>query len=396
MKRNVLGIVAILTLITSCVGIDQPISLKLGRKEYFSQNRAPSYGSNTISKGNLKFSNENSFIIDFNDSFVSSKGKEVSIGVYSQIDEPLKLYHKYDVNTDKTWLDTGSGDLKALDGYIEITRIEAEYNDRYELCLYVYGNFKIDFESEPGKRKSVIEAEGSFYPIHVTIDWRNIKEENIELTDILYSMIPSLQYVPYPEKTYDFGFHDDFFYSEYPIEKIYLERHENEYFVMFSNFHSPYYIQQYIEDCGFTLMKPLMNLSEYDVEKRFDMLDEDYMNAKVTHIKGYGKVEDIPNIIFYCPLYSSPDNGNIPIMSNSVTVVYDEDISDDDPEEEMRRKADSVSYLLKISKLNEDSKAGSITFVCYSGSAGNPAEIANWLCEFAGFPHAEPNWYFTN
>ena len=101
MKRYVLGVVAILTLITSCVGIDQPISLKLGRKEYFSQNRAPSYGSNTISKGNLKFSNENSFIIDFNDSFVSSKGKEVSIGVYSQIDEPLKLYHKYDV----PWMD---------------------------------------------------------------------------------------------------------------------------------------------------------------------------------------------------------------------------------------------------------------------------------------------------
>lgn len=34
MKRYVLGIVAILTLVTACAGIDQPISLKLGRKEY--------------------------------------------------------------------------------------------------------------------------------------------------------------------------------------------------------------------------------------------------------------------------------------------------------------------------------------------------------------------------
>ena len=106
-------------------------------------------------------------------------------------------------------------------------------------------------------------------------------------------------------------------------------------------------------------------------------------------VKGEGKIDDIPHVIYSNHIYYSSEYNAVVAnfgRSDLLWVYYDIENAESQVELLMR-----YAEKFKIYPLKHYRNYGRIEFVCTNLSSGNPVELANCFVEVGGFPDARPD-----
>lgn len=171
--------------------------------------------------------------------------------------------------------------------------------------------------------------------------------------------------------------HDDFYYDIYSYDgKQHLNPYTDEYYLRFETQHTTDVIKE-LTNRGFQMSEDPA-VATYSFGDEYNIPEEIKYGSTIS-VKGKGKIEDIPNVIYSHHLYLT-ESGEIFGRSNLITVYYDVEQADEQIKSILRH-AES----LKIHPISNDSTFGTLILACTNHSSGNPIEIANWFVEVGGF-----------
>ena len=205
MKRYVLGIVAILTLVNSCDYIEDSINFKIDRRKYTTLYPGrPIFGER---KGDIYFISyniNNDIVIQFRDDFISNRKDELTMKLKTSFQGPTELYKKYPVSINDTWIyrdkyKDGDNYVYAVEGYVEFN--EFYTYDYYKSFgyqftdVYISGNFEITFEYESDNKSSVMITNGSFENVCFYLHPPTVGvTDKSERSELMHNLFPILEF----------------------------------------------------------------------------------------------------------------------------------------------------------------------------------------------------------
>lgn len=181
-------------------------------------------------------------------------------------------------------------------------------------------------------------------------------------------------------------FHDDFYYNVYVDGgKSYLIPCLDQHYIRFKTKYQETVIEELLHR-GFTLMSNPVVQNHIHADQ-FALPDE-IKYGSVVLVKGNGRIDDIPNVIYSHHLYR--EQGDIFGKSDLLYVYYD--IKDSELQvEQILQYAERHN----IYPIYHYSDMGCIILVCINASSGNPVELANWFIEVGGFTQSFPDAGYT-
>lgn len=187
-------------------------------------------------------------------------------------------------------------------------------------------------------------------------------------------------------KLSNYQFHDDFYYEPYLDDGKYsLAPCLSEHFIRFTTEYQDEVIAELL-DRGFQIAKGPVQVN-YSSEE-FEIPEGVRYGSKMS-VKGEGKIDDIPHVIYSNHIYYSSEYNAVVAdfgRSDLLWVYYDIENAESQVELLMR-----YAEKFKIYPLKHYRNYGRIEFVCTNLSSGNPVELANCFVEVGGFPDARPD-----
>lgn len=190
----------------------------------------------------------------------------------------------------------------------------------------------------------------------------------------------SLVAVPVPGqlwgKTYgDYVFHDDFDYLDNKKITLPLIRKPDHYGLVIE-FDYKDVVINLLSERGFTVVR--------DIGKReFPLERSPYCYYLV--VKGKGRIDDLPNIIFTNHMYDT--GGDVVGVDPTFFIVTS---GTTDEEERLMRYAKEHKVIFTDSRRTRHGTY--YYFKCTNESSGNPTEMANWFLERGGFYTGHCDW----
>ncbi len=174
----------------------------------------------------------------------------------------------------------------------------------------------------------------------------------------------------------EYVFHDDYYYVfsslSYTATKVHIIDSLDEYYFLFnSDFEEE--VLESLYDHGFTKII-------YIEDETFGAPSpEPLKNAKCAKVKGHGDIDQIPHVIFASQL-SINEYGETCGFGNTLVVPIEPDNLQS--YDAIMKHAEFLK-VIPYSHPYQDPKK--IYLACTKESRGNPAEIANWFYEVAGY-----------